>query len=82
MGLPQHWLQPEVREGMARLAGTARKRGISLAIHTHVNAAQQNAMNAGIAQLQAQGLDAPHAAAALPAMICRRIATSRATFSR
>ena len=41
MGMPQHWLQPEVREGMARLAGTARDRGISLAIHTHVNAAQQ-----------------------------------------
>ena len=41
MGLPQHWLTTEVREGMARLAGTARKRGISLAIHTHVNAAQQ-----------------------------------------
>jgi lysine 2,3-aminomutase len=41
MGMPQHWLQPEVREGMARLAATARRRGISLAIHTHVNAAQQ-----------------------------------------
>ena len=40
MGLPQHWLTDEVRAGMARLAGTARARGISLAIHTHVNAAQ------------------------------------------
>ena len=27
MGLPQHWLQPTVREGMARVAGTARQRG-------------------------------------------------------
>src|SRR5262249_37444890 len=40
-GLPQHWLAPEVREGMQRLAGTARARGVALAIHTHVNAAQQ-----------------------------------------
>jgi lysine 2,3-aminomutase len=40
MGLPQHWLQPEVVDGVARLAGTARARGVSLAIHTHVNHAQ------------------------------------------
>jgi lysine 2,3-aminomutase len=40
MGLPQHWLSDEVRAGMARLAGTARARGVGLAIHTHVNAAQ------------------------------------------
>src|SRR5207249_2379741 len=41
MGLPQHWLTDQVRAGMARLAGTARRRGVSLAIHTHVNGAQQ-----------------------------------------
>jgi lysine 2,3-aminomutase len=41
MGLPQHWLSDEVRSGMERLAGTARRRGVMLAIHTHVNAAQQ-----------------------------------------
>jgi KamA family protein len=40
MGLPQHWLAPDVTEGMARLAATARARGVSLAVHTHVNAAQ------------------------------------------
>jgi lysine 2,3-aminomutase len=40
MGLPQHWLQPDVVEGVARVAGLARSRGVSLAIHTHVNAAQ------------------------------------------
>jgi lysine 2,3-aminomutase len=39
MGLPQHWLQPTVREGMARVATTARGRGVSLAVHTHVNSA-------------------------------------------
>ena len=41
MGLPQHWLSDEVRAGITRLARTARDRGVSLAIHTHVNAAQQ-----------------------------------------
>ncbi|MFL6136784.1 MAG: KamA family radical SAM protein [Frankiaceae bacterium] len=41
MGLPQHWLQPEVVEGMGRLASRANERGAHLAIHTHVNAAQQ-----------------------------------------
>ena len=40
MGLPQHWLQDEVRAGMGRLAATARQRGVNIAIHTHVNAAQ------------------------------------------
>jgi len=39
-GLPQHWLADDVRAGMARLAGTARRRGVGLAVHTHVNAAQ------------------------------------------
>ncbi len=36
-GLPQHWLQPEVVEGVRRVATVARARGVSLAIHTHVN---------------------------------------------
>jgi lysine 2,3-aminomutase len=40
MGLPQHWLQDDVRAGMERLSRTARDRGVGLAIHTHVNAAQ------------------------------------------
>ena len=39
MGLPQHWLQPDVLEGVARIAAKARGRGVSLAVHTHVNAA-------------------------------------------
>jgi lysine 2,3-aminomutase len=37
MGLPQHWLQPDVVEGMTRVASLARSRGVSVAIHTHVN---------------------------------------------
>jgi lysine 2,3-aminomutase len=38
--LPQHWLQDDVRAGMERVATTARKRGVGLAIHTHVNSHQ------------------------------------------
>jgi lysine 2,3-aminomutase len=37
MGLPQHWLQDEVRAGMERVCTLARSRGVSIAIHTHVN---------------------------------------------
>lgn len=37
MGLPQHWLAPDVVQGVARVAGKARARGVALAIHTHVN---------------------------------------------
>lgn len=40
MGLPQHWLQDEVRAGMERLAAKAHERGVQIAVHTHVNAAQ------------------------------------------
>jgi len=40
MGLPQHWLQDEVRRGMERLATLARQRGASIAIHTHINSVQ------------------------------------------
>ncbi len=40
MGLPQHWLQDDVVAGMTRLGDTARERGVSIAIHTHVNTAQ------------------------------------------
>ncbi len=37
IGLPQHWLQPEVLDGMARVATLAHARGVSLAVHTHAN---------------------------------------------
>jgi lysine 2,3-aminomutase len=40
MGLPQHWLGEDVVEGVGRVATVARKRGVSLAIHTHVNNAR------------------------------------------
>jgi lysine 2,3-aminomutase len=41
MGLPQHFLQPDVQEGLARLGEKARARGASIAVHTHVNHANQ-----------------------------------------
>ncbi|MDQ4064518.1 MAG: lysine 2,3-aminomutase, partial [Actinomycetota bacterium] len=40
MGLPQHFLQDEVRAGMARLAEKANTRGVDIAIHVHVNHAR------------------------------------------
>src|SRR5690606_26638436 len=40
MGVPQHFLQDKVLQAMDRMASTAVKRGVSLALHTHVNSAQ------------------------------------------
>ncbi|MCW2947912.1 MAG: lysine 2,3-aminomutase YodO family protein [Actinoallomurus sp.] len=66
MGLPQHWLQDDVRAGMERLATKARQRGAQLAIHTHVNAAQsmtplvakatQAMLDAGVRDVRNQGV--------------------------
>jgi lysine 2,3-aminomutase len=66
MGLPQHWLQPEVVDGLARVARTAQARGVNLAIHTHVNHAQsltplvaraaQTALAAGVRDVRNQGV--------------------------
>ena len=66
MGLPQHWLADEVRAGMERLAAKARQRGASIAIHTHVNAAQsvtplvaratQAMLDTGIRDVRNQGV--------------------------
>ena len=41
IGLPQHFLQDNVLEGLERLAKKAFERGVDLALHTHANAAQQ-----------------------------------------
>ncbi len=66
MGLPQYWLSDEVRAGMERLATTARQRDVSIAIHTHVNAAQsltpsvaraaQAMLDTGIRDVRNQGV--------------------------
>jgi lysine 2,3-aminomutase len=66
MGLPQHWLADDVVEGVGRVAAKARQRGVTLAIHTHVNSAQSvtpavaaaaNAMlDAGVRAVRNQGV--------------------------
>jgi len=40
-GLPQHFLQDEVLRAFERLARKARERGVDIAVHTHINHAQQ-----------------------------------------
>jgi lysine 2,3-aminomutase len=66
MGLPQHWLQGDVVEGVGRVAAKARSRGVSLAIHTHVNnaasvtplvaRASRAMLEAGIRDVRNQGV--------------------------
>jgi lysine 2,3-aminomutase len=41
MGIPQHFLQDEVLRGLERVAAKAVQRGVDLAVHTHVNHANQ-----------------------------------------
>ncbi len=40
MGVPQHFLQDSVLEGLDRLAKKARQKGVSIALHTHINNVQ------------------------------------------
>ena len=56
MGLPQHWLQDNVVDGMGRVAKIARERGVNLAIHTHVNHVQS--LTPTVARAAAAMLDA------------------------
>jgi lysine 2,3-aminomutase len=55
MGLPQHFLQPEVQEGLRRLGEKARTRGVSVAVHTHVNHA--NSLTPLVAKASRQFLE-------------------------
>jgi lysine 2,3-aminomutase len=41
MGLPQHFLQDDVRAAFDRMGARARERGVDIAVHTHVNHANQ-----------------------------------------
>jgi len=41
MGIPQHFLQDNVLQALERLATKGRERGVDLALHTHVNHANQ-----------------------------------------
>jgi len=55
MGLPQHFLQPEVQEGFRRIGEKARARGVSVAVHTHVNHA--NSLTPLVAKASRQFLE-------------------------
>lgn len=41
MGIPQHFLQDSVLEGLERLARKAREKGVDIAMHTHINHPRQ-----------------------------------------
>jgi lysine 2,3-aminomutase len=66
VGIPQHWLAPDVVEGLERVARTAARRGVNLAIHTHVNhvnsltplvaRAAQTALEVGVRDVRNQGV--------------------------
>jgi len=66
MGLPQHWLGADVVEGLHRVAVTAQRRGVNVAIHTHVNHANsvtplvakaaKTALEVGIRDVRNQGV--------------------------
>ncbi|CCH77438.1 L-lysine 2,3-aminomutase [Nostocoides japonicum T1-X7] len=66
MGMPQHWLSPDVVEGVGRVATVARERGVNLAIHTHINsvlsvtpavaAAAKAMLDAGVGAVRNQGV--------------------------
>ncbi len=66
MGLPQHWLQPEIVDGLGVVARRAVRRGVNLAIHTHVNhvnsvtplvaAAARTALEVGVRDVRNQGV--------------------------
>jgi lysine 2,3-aminomutase len=65
-GLPQHWLQPKVLEGVNRLARIAAAGGVNLAVHTHTNhvqsvtplvaSAARGLLDAGIRDVRNQGV--------------------------
>ncbi|MFJ5533132.1 KamA family radical SAM protein [Streptomyces sp. NPDC093261] len=65
-GLPQHWLQRQVLEGLERVARTAARRSVNLALHTHVNHVQsvtplvaeaaRAALDVGVRDIRNQGV--------------------------
>jgi lysine 2,3-aminomutase len=66
VGLPQHWLQPAVVDGMTRVARLAASRGVNLAVHTHANhvnsitplvaQAARTMLSAGVRDVRNQGV--------------------------
>jgi lysine 2,3-aminomutase len=66
MGLPQHFLQDDVRAAFERMGTKARERSVDIAVHTHVNHANsvtplvrdaaQMALDAGFRDVRNQGV--------------------------
>lgn len=64
--LPQHWLQPEVVDGVGRVSRIAASRRVNVALHTHVNhvqsvtplvaAATRGLLDAGLRDVRNQGV--------------------------
>ena len=77
--IPQHWLQPEIVEGLGRVAQRARSQGVNLAIHTHVNHANsvtplvakaaRTALDVGVRDVRNQGVLMRGVNATTPALL-------------
>ena len=62
MGIPQHFLQDDVRAAFERMGATAIERGVDIAVHTHVNCAQQVTPLVGRAAAHGPGRRVPRRA--------------------
>jgi lysine 2,3-aminomutase len=66
VGLPQHWLQPSILDGLSGVASLAAHRGVHLAVHTHANhaasitplvaEASRSLLAAGVRDVRNQGV--------------------------
>jgi lysine 2,3-aminomutase len=77
--VPQHWLQPEIVEGLGRVAERAHAQGVNLAIHTHINHANsvtplvakaaRTALDVGVRDVRNQGVLMRGVNATTPALL-------------
>jgi lysine 2,3-aminomutase len=77
--VPQHWLQPEIVEGLGRVADRAHSQGVNLAIHTHINHANsvtplvakaaRTALDVGVRDVRNQGVLMRGVNATTPALL-------------
>ncbi len=77
--IPQHWLQPEIVEGLGRVAARAHSQGVNLAIHTHINHANsvtplvakaaRTALDVGVRDVRNQGVLMRGVNATTPALL-------------
>ena len=68
MGLPQHFLQDDVRAAFARMGERAVDRGVDIAVHTHVNHA--NSVTPLVRDAAQMVLDSGSATSATRACCC------------